>query len=81
LYLEILITIKIKIMKTFISLAVASILVFSSCKKSEIEEVKPYNPTSNSDVLPSAKLAQTENANAVRPADEKDNVDVNNSAY
>ncbi|MCW3072427.1 MAG: hypothetical protein JWO44_2317 [Bacteroidetes bacterium] len=45
-------------MKTIISLAVTTLLMFGSCKKGELENIKPLNPTT-SERKPEAKLAPT----------------------
>lgn len=50
-------------MKTIISLAVATLLMFGSCKKGEIEDIKPQNPTT-AEKKPEAKLAPTTKENA-----------------
>jgi len=34
-------------MKTIISLAAATVLLFGSCKKGELEDIKPMNPTTS----------------------------------
>jgi hypothetical protein len=50
-------------MKTMITLAAASILMFSACKKGEIEDVKPMTVNQNSDLKSEAKLAASQNEN------------------
>ncbi|HEX8516890.1 MAG TPA: hypothetical protein VF868_11870 [Bacteroidia bacterium] len=48
-------------MKTFISLAIASILLLPSCKKSEIQDVQPINQVQGDAVEPQKTLETGEN--------------------
>ncbi|MDF2438953.1 MAG: hypothetical protein K0Q95_3329 [Bacteroidota bacterium] len=50
-------------MKTIISIAAASLLMFSACKKSEIQDVKPMTVNDNTDLRPEGKLAASANDN------------------
>ncbi|MCE3278229.1 MAG: hypothetical protein K0S44_420 [Bacteroidetes bacterium] len=52
LYYTIYINPKNRIMKTIISLALVSILIFPGCKKSEIQDIKPAKQTSGEAVEP-----------------------------
>jgi hypothetical protein len=50
-------------MKTIISLALLSILVLPSCKKSEIQDIKPAKQTSGEAVVPQKEpLINSDNA-------------------
>ncbi|MCW3102308.1 MAG: hypothetical protein JWO09_748 [Bacteroidetes bacterium] len=59
-------------MKTIISLAAATLLMFGSCKKGELENIEPMKPTV-SEIKPEAKLAPTANQESVQ--EEPDNGD------
>jgi hypothetical protein len=54
-------------MKALIQLAVISMLVFTSCKKDEIEDVKPANNTANTSVTNLEKLNKNPGQNPVNP--------------
>jgi hypothetical protein len=52
-------------MKTIISLAIVSILVFPACKKSEIQDIEPLNQSTGKAIEPQKTLPENEEENSL----------------